>query len=341
MVDKLILVPYRLDEFRVHLLGSTYISMYDIDYIDEIEVAEFLAGCGRGYIKRGLSLLSSGYRKLFKEAPKFKNDKAENKYYLEKLKELVDSFNSRDFEEVINLKNDEVYLECERIENEIKRPYSLDYKEKMQKKLNACANIDVDKWLNIEKHNLILTVNSIIAELDGFYSDSKDSRLIKGEQRKREFFFCRIMQGLGFFLDTEGVAFKGFENTVLFSNLRTKYSICDILAVYKSVPGLYKAFDFTLSGLYSCLDSFHRKIEQFADYEGLDTDNIIKEHNNGVKEDSDNKEKDAEQRFQDMMALFRDLKENKENKEQDRNNNSVSSGGYWVNRLFTVEEFKQ
>ena len=342
MVDKLVLAPYRLDAFRVDLLGSTYISMYDIDYIDEIEVADFLAGCGRDYVKRGLALLSSGYRKLFKDAPKFKNDKAENKYYLDRLKEFVEDFNNNDFEDVVNFKADLIYIECEKLEQEIRRPYSAEYKERMQAELNKRANIDVDKWLSIEKHNLILTVNSIIAELEGFYSGSKDSRLIKAEQRKREFFFCRIMQGFGFFLDMEGIAFQGYENTVFYSDLRTKYSICDILAVYKSVPGLYKNFTFTLGGLYSCLDSFHRRIEQFSDFEGFNTESVIKKKEE-VKEEDD--EEAAEQRFQKMMALFREQKKNKaeeEQAEEERNKSSDSVGrGYWVNREFTVEEFKQ
>lgn len=338
MVDKLILVPYRLDAFRVDLFNKTYISLYDIDFIDEIEVAEFLGVCGRDYVKRGLALLSSGYRKLFKSAPKFKNDKAENKYYLEKLKELVEDFNKNDFEEVIELKADEVYIECQNLENEIRRPYSEEYKERKQKELNKCANIDVDKWLSIEKHNLISTVNSIIAEFEGFYSGSKDSRLIKAEQRKREFIFCRIMQGFGFFLDTEGVAFKGFENTVLFSNLRTKYSICDILAVYRSIPGLYKFYDFTLSGLYNCLDSYHREIEHFADFKGFTVDNSSVEQK---EEEIDAEE--AEQKFQNIMARIEESRKNKaKEEEQIKNKSSDSVGrGYWVNRLFEVEEFKQ
>ena len=260
----------REDVFRVRYFENEKPSIcpYDIDFVDKDEMVERLAGAGREYVKRGLCVLSSDFMGLFESAPAFKNTKEENKYFLDLLKSKVNLLYDIDLEGVIGQRNDEIFLECERLEKEVKQPiyskYLIEYGEKLRNELNEKAAYDVVGEIETYRQNMISMCQSIIEQTEVYYISNID-RVRKAEQRNRDLLFCKIMQGLSFFYDNDCPVYEGTD-TPAFSNLRSKYSIIDILAIRAGLGLEYDRYDIDSAASYfHCLEAFDRNIEEFSD----------------------------------------------------------------------------
>lgn len=260
----------REDIFRCNFFNEMVICPYDIDFVDKDEMVEQLAKAGREYVKRGLCLLSNGFKGLFDSAPAFKNTKEENKYYLELLKEKVSQLYDIDFSEVVEQKNNQIYAECEELERELKQKiyttYMKEYGEKLRAELQAKADFDTIGWVENHRQNIISILQSIVEQTEVYYM-VKNETARKQEQRNRDLIFCQIMQGLSFFYDNDCPVYDDDETEqAAFSDLRAKYSIIDILSIRASLGFEYDKYSLDSVGAYfHCLEAFHRDIEEFSD----------------------------------------------------------------------------
>ena len=258
----------REDIFRCKFFNDISLCPYDIDFVDKDEMVEKLAKAGRAYVKRGLCLLSREFKGLFDNAPKFRSTKEENVYFLELLKEKVNQLYDMDFSEVVEQKNNQIYAECEELERELKQKiystYMKDYGEKLRAKLQAKADFDSVGWVENHRQNIISILQSIIEQSEVYYV-VKNETARKQEQRCRDLIFCQIMQGLSFFYDNDCPVYDGTD-TPMFSDLRAKYSIIDILSIRACLGLDYDRYSIdSIVSYFHCLEAFHRDIEEFSD----------------------------------------------------------------------------
>lgn len=258
----------REDIFRMCFFNDTILCPYDIDAVDMVEMVEQLSKAGREYVKHGLSLLSSEFKGLFDSAPAFKTTKEENRYYLELLKEKVSQLCVVDFSDVVELKNNQIYVECERLEKELKKPiyttYMREYGEKLKAELQRKANFDTVKWVETNRNQTISMLQSVIEQTEPFYL-IKNERIRKQEQRDRELIFCQIMQALSFFFDNDCPVYDGTE-TPAFSDIRAKYSVIDILSIRASLGVVYDRYNIdSVASYYECIEAFDKNIDEFSE----------------------------------------------------------------------------
>ena len=359
MCDFLSLVRKRQDFLVVYGCFGPTISPYTVDFVDKDRMAEILASAGRDYIKQGLQLLCPDFINVFRQMGSISNSKKENAELLKILEHHIENMNSLiDIDDIMRVKADVIYRECEELEGFLmdykrKNPgwvYTLDADSirKKEKKLERLAGLDVEEWclgaVDKVKSDILQTIKNI----KPYYEKGISEGMRKWEQRNRDLFFVMIIQGLCFFYDV-------YEPDMCFS--KGYYSIVDILAIRAALKDNPR-YPLNLTGFYSCLDSFHRRIEEFEDINfirvlsGLDDyediERVVKNKRVTAYKEAkiENDEEEAEKVFQNIMANFRELRRKREAEIEREKNKSYSStslnsnSGYWSNREFIIEEFK-
>ena len=99
---------FRINPFIVEVDGVLEVIPYMVGSFDisEEKIVSLLLSRSREEIKRGLCLLSSDFRKLFNQAPKFRNTKDENKFYFNILCKQYEKFQSMDLNSFFEAKED-------------------------------------------------------------------------------------------------------------------------------------------------------------------------------------------------------------------------------------------
>lgn len=230
---------------------------YTVDALDKEKTAFQLVTAGRDYIKKGLCLLCPDFVNIFNQWPADTAPKKENRLLLELLEEHINNIEAYiDFDFLCELRANELYEECLKLENTVKvcKRFNLVELEEKQKELETLSNRDIEQEIKDYTAGVIEAVRreylDLVNSIKPFCQPGLSNTMRRTETQNRDLFFIMILQGLCFFYDY-------YSPSSIFNKFN--YSVLDILAVYstlKDTEDNKKWFPFSVNGLYGCFDAF-------------------------------------------------------------------------------------
>lgn len=265
--------PFVVDDSYCRILADSpcwVVRPYTVDALDKEKTAFQLVAAGRDYIKKGLCLLCPDFVNIFNQWPADTAPKKENRLLLELLEEHINNIESYiDYDFLYELRADEVYDKCLKLEKTVKvcKRFNLVELEEKQKELEALANRDIEQEIKDYTAGIIEAVRreylDLINSIKPFCQPGLSNTMRRTETQNRDLFFIMILQGLCFFYDY-------YSPDSIFNKFN--YSVLDILAVYstlKDTEDNKRWFPFSVNGLYGCFNAFMCGFGVFGDLRDL------------------------------------------------------------------------